>query len=425
MNQPREALTGKNIAGVQFRRAGKIYNFDTNNLDVIIGDFVVVESERGQSIAQIVKLDFLLSEEIGTRAIKPILRRAGKKELANNNRLDKADVVTTTETLVKKHKLKMRILSCESQFGGSKMIIYFTSPGRVDFRDLVRELAGQLKTRIELKQVGARDEAKLLGGIGICGREYCCSSFLREFVPVSIRMAKNQNLAINPSKVSGGCGRLLCCLTYEDSTYSSLRRKLPPKGATLSTHDGMVSGRVIRTDLLNQLASVIDSAGIEHTLPLKDYKIENSAEEEQESIPPIDPAATEWAESLNLEALEAALQSLDHDGKEKKRTPNTTHQKQSSRNNRQNRNRSQRADSQELSSNSKSSSRHENNPSSSSSHSQNQPSKNKGERGRNRPGNPKPTKQSKQPNDRPKSQKQDRPNKVQAARPAKRKEPTN
>ena len=120
----------------------------------------------------------------------------------------------------------MRIINIEVQFGGNKVIVYFSAPGRVDFRELVKELASGLKTRVELKQVGARDEAKLTGGLGICGREFCCSSWLREFVPVSIKMAKNQNLALNPNKVSGGCGRLLCCLTYEDETYSELRQKL-------------------------------------------------------------------------------------------------------------------------------------------------------------------------------------------------------
>ncbi|MDD9950045.1 MAG: regulatory iron-sulfur-containing complex subunit RicT [Zetaproteobacteria bacterium] len=312
MSKSRAAKTGRNIAGVQFRRAGKIYDFDTNNMDVTIGDYVIVDSERGQSIAQVVKLHFLMPEELGSRAIKPIVRRAGKKELAGGNRLQSDSVVQTTQALVKKHKLKMRVLTCESQFGGSKMIIYFTSPGRVDFRELVRELASQLKTRIELKQVGARDEAKLLGGIGICGREYCCSSFLREFVPVSIRMAKNQNLAINPSKVSGGCGRLLCCLTYEDSTYSSLRRKLPPKGALLHTKDGMNSGKVIRTDLLNQLVTILDNTGGEHTLSIQAFDLEEKYAQPQENIAPLAPEAVEWAESLDLEALEAALASAEN-----------------------------------------------------------------------------------------------------------------
>lgn len=148
--------------------------------------------------------------------------------------------------------LKMTVLQSEVQFGGNKVIIFFSATGRVDFRDLVKDLASSLKARVELKQVGARDEAKLVGGIGVCGREFCCSSFLRDFVPVSIKMAKNQNLALNPSKVSGGCGRLLCCLTYENDQYTELRKSFPPKNAQIRCLDDGVVGRVLKGDVLNQ-----------------------------------------------------------------------------------------------------------------------------------------------------------------------------
>ena len=167
--------------------------------------------------------------------------------------------------------LDMRIINVEVQFGGNKVIVFFSAPGRVDFRELVKELASGLKTRVELKQVGARDEAKLTGGIGICGREFCCSSWLREFVPVSIKMAKNQNLALNPNKVSGGCGRLLCCLTYEDETYSELRQKLLPKGTMVELDDGY-TGKVLKGDILNQVLVVELSGGDQRTVAISSVK---------------------------------------------------------------------------------------------------------------------------------------------------------
>jgi cell fate regulator YaaT (PSP1 superfamily) len=147
---------------------------------------------------------------------------AGERDLSEEGQFSESQMMDIARGRVESFKLDMRIMKAEAQMGGNKVIVYFSSPGRVDFRDLVKDLAGALRSRVELKQVGARDEAKLVGGLGICGREYCCSSFLRDFVPVSIKMAKNQNLALNPSKVSGGCGRLLCCLTYENDAYFTM-----------------------------------------------------------------------------------------------------------------------------------------------------------------------------------------------------------
>ena len=179
--------------------------------------------------------------------------------------------------------------------------MHFSAPGRVDFRDLVKDLATGLKARVELKQVGARDEAKLVGGIGICGREFCCSSFLREFVPVSIKMAKNQNLALNPSKVSGGCGRLLCCLTYENDLYTDLRSKLPPRNTRVRAVEEGVVGNVIKGDVLNQVVVIETDEGRQYTVPVAMLEeVERSTGRVEES------EAESWGEDIDLDALSDA-----------------------------------------------------------------------------------------------------------------------
>lgn len=266
-------MSGMNIVGVQFRNAGKMYDFSCGDLELRVGDYVVVDTDRGYSLAQVIKLRYELEKDLGEREIKPILRRATSKEMEKKSRLSEEEVNEFTRNKVKELKLDMRVLQCEIQFGGNKVIVYFTAPGRVDFRELVKELAGGLKTRVELKQVGARDETKILGGVGICGRQYCCSSFLREFVPVSIRMAKNQNLALNPAKVSGGCGRLLCCLTYEDDIYTELRRTLPPKGTKVRILERGDLGTVLRCDVINQLLLVNTENGQQLLVPIKELEV--------------------------------------------------------------------------------------------------------------------------------------------------------
>lgn len=263
-------MNGINIVGVQFRRAGKIYDFDAKDFRLSIGDRVVVETERGPSLAEVKRVAYMEADL--NENLKPIVRIASRKDRDSSGRLTPEFAETFTKQKIKDLNLEMRVISVEIQFGGNKVIVYFSAPGRVDFRELVKELAGGLKTRVELKQVGARDEAKLSGGIGICGREFCCSSFLREFVPVSIKMAKNQNLALNPSKVSGGCGRLLCCLTYEDETYSDLRQRLLPKGARVKLVDDTY-GDVIKGDILNQTMLVELDSGEQRSVPIRDLEV--------------------------------------------------------------------------------------------------------------------------------------------------------
>lgn len=268
-------MSGFNIVGVQFARASKIFSFSYDNLDLVKGDAVVVETERGLSIGYVVSLKFApnLSEEEKKR-FKPVLRKATAKELTNPPIPSVEDVTKFTQEKIDKFRLNMRVLKSEVQFGGNKIIIYFNSPGRVDFRDLVKELASGLKARVELKQVGARDETKLLGGVGICGREYCCSSFLREFVPVSIRMAKNQNLALNPSKISGGCGRLLCCLTYENDVYTELRQNLPPRGVMVQLLETGEEALVLKSDILNQTLFVEFLNGKQQTVSVSEISLD-------------------------------------------------------------------------------------------------------------------------------------------------------
>ena len=247
-------MSNLNIVGIQFRKAGKIYDFSYHDMELKVGNHVVVNTEKGVSYGQVVRLQYVEKSSLGKgRKLKSIVRKANSNEIDRKPKMSEEEISNFTKEKAKQLKLDMKVLKCEVQYGGNKIIIFFSAPGRVDFRDLVKELAKGLKTRLELKQIGARDETKILGGIGVCGREYCCSSFLREFVPVSVKMAKNQNLALNPAKISGGCGRLLCCLTYEDDTYSSLRKTMPPIGIKVRLKDhGLCSAKVLKSDLLNQ-----------------------------------------------------------------------------------------------------------------------------------------------------------------------------
>lgn len=291
-------MTGANIVGVQFRRAGKIYDFNAKSLLLSLGDQVVVETERGPSLAEVKRILYSDEGKRDLSSLKPVMRIATEKDRDSAGRLVPDEVLSFTRERVIRLKLDMRVIGVDIQFGGNKVIIYFTAPGRVDFRELVKELATGLKSRVELKQVGARDEAKQVGGLGICGREFCCSSFLREFVPVSIRMAKNQNLALNPSKVSGGCGRLLCCLTYENDIYKELRQKLPPRKSTLRLADG-TTGIMVKGDVLNQKVRIQLESGDLVTAALADVEVlDKKAVAAQKSA-----EADDWGEDLDLGEL--------------------------------------------------------------------------------------------------------------------------
>ena len=298
-------MDGLNIVGVQFRRAGRIYDFLTGDIDLRVGDDVVVETERGPSLAKVSQVRFDDTSSSG-KELKTILRLASKRDLEETRKLTPEYATSFARERADQLQLKMSVLQSEVQFGGNKVIVYFSASGRVDFRELVKELASGLKARVELKQVGARDEAKLVGGLGICGREFCCSSFLREFVPVSIKMAKNQNLALNPSKVSGGCGRLLCCLTYENDLYTDLRKQLPPKGARArAIEDGLI-GQIIKADVLNKVVVIMSEDGRQVTAPVSKIEVLEAVTER----PDDDSEAEVWGEDIDL----AVLAAMDDEG---------------------------------------------------------------------------------------------------------------
>ncbi len=232
------------IVGIRFKRACKIYSFDPAGLNLKEGDEVIVETARGHGFGEVVKSPHEVEEEDLVSPLRSVARRAteeDKKQMkANEEAANRA--LAICESKINKHGLPMRLVDAEYAFDGSQLIFYFTADGRVDFRELVRDLASTFHTRIELRQIGVRDEAKLIGGLGPCGRDCCCTTFLSDFAPISIRMAKRQNLALNPAKISGLCGRLMCCLRFEDEAYKEAQAKLPRPGTPVVTPEG--EGRV-------------------------------------------------------------------------------------------------------------------------------------------------------------------------------------
>ena len=287
-----------NLAAVQFKRAGKVYHFVVReHMTLLVGDTVVVDTDRGLSLAKVVQLVY---KKDCDKQAKPIIRKATAGDL-QEGRISTGDAQSFVQKKITQLELNMKVLKVEVQFSGNKVVVYFSAPGRVDFRKLVKEVAAGLKLRVELKQVGPRNETKLLGGMGVCGREYCCSSFLRDFLPVSTRMAKNQNLALNPGKVSGGCGRLLCCLKYENDTYSELRRKLPPRGALVEVPSHNLRGIVSKVDLLNEML-MVETDNNEHlNVAAQDVKILQISS--QARSPDKSDDEQDWGEDLDLKDL--------------------------------------------------------------------------------------------------------------------------
>ena len=246
------------VIGVRFRKAGKIYFFDPMDLEIENGEAVIVETARGIEYGRVVLGVKEVDDEKVVQPLKPVLRVATEadEKQAEMNRQKEKDAFQICLEKIAKHKLEMKLIDAEYTFDNNKVLFYFTADGRIDFRELVKDLAAVFKTRIELRQIGVRDEAKILGGIGICGRELCCHTFLSEFAPVSIKMAKEQNLSLNPIKISGVCGRLMCCLKNEEETYEYLNSGLPNVGDTVTTDDGL-RGEVQTVSVLRQLVKVI------------------------------------------------------------------------------------------------------------------------------------------------------------------------
>lgn len=244
------------VIGVRFRHAGRIYYFNPGAIKLHKGDYVVLETSRGVEYGMTVTDPRLASEEDIVPPLRMVLRKATEKddEIYKKNLMQEKEAFVLCQQKIKDHKLDMNLVDVEYTFDGSKVLFYFTADGRVDFRELVKDLASAFRTRIELRQIGVRDETKMNCGIGICGRPFCCASFLTDFAPVSIKMAKDQNLSLNPTKISGTCGRLMCCLKYEESTYEELNKKLPTEGDLVETNDG--SGEVLHVNVLRQLIKV-------------------------------------------------------------------------------------------------------------------------------------------------------------------------
>ncbi|HOO43840.1 MAG TPA: stage 0 sporulation family protein [Bacillota bacterium] len=267
------------VVAIQFNRLGKKYYFDTAHIDVKNGDKVVVETARGIELGFVVSDRMTIKNDELVSPLKPIVRIANAEDIRNyeENTEKEVFVLAKTDELVKKNQLEMKLLNCEYTLDKSKLIIYFNAEGRVDFRELVKDLANEFHVRIELRQVGTRDGAKVLGGIGPCGRKTCCTTFLTEFQPVSIKMAKNQNLSLNPNNISGICGKLLCCIKYEDDTYKDLRKQMPKMDSYVDTPAGR--GRVTQLNYVMQEVSV-DIQGSTHVFHIKELRIEQTGSQE-------------------------------------------------------------------------------------------------------------------------------------------------
>ncbi|HAV00693.1 MAG: stage 0 sporulation family protein [Lachnospiraceae bacterium] len=262
-----------NVIGVRFRTAGKVYYFDPGELEISRGEHVIVETARGVEYGTVVLPPTDVPDEKVVMPLKEVVRKATPKDddTEENNRRREKEAYKICLEKIKKHGLEMKLIEAEYTFDNNKLLFYFTADGRIDFRELVKDLASVFKTRIELRQIGVRDETKILGGIGFCGRPLCCHTYLSDFVPVSIKMAKEQNLSLNPTKISGICGRLMCCLKNEEETYEYLNRKMPGVGDAVTTYDGF-KGEVSSVNILRQLVKVVIDEGDEKEI--REYKAE-------------------------------------------------------------------------------------------------------------------------------------------------------
>jgi len=270
------------IVGIRFKKAGKVYYFDPAGIDLKVDDHIVVETTRGTELGYVVIAPKqVLVNEI-TTPLKPVIRKADEDDIGHAQEIASKEEESLTECgkLIEKLNLPMKLLSAEYNLDESRLTFFFSAEERVDFRELVRKLTNRFKTRVELRQIGPRDEAKLVGGLGKCGRPLCCESFLSEFAPVSIKMAKEQNLSLNPMKISGLCGRLLCCLGYESEQYQAMKRKLPKEGQRVSTPMGMA--RVIGSNPLKETISIELENQTVVELPLSEITIQDDETSEQE-----------------------------------------------------------------------------------------------------------------------------------------------
>ncbi len=274
----------KNIVGVRFKKPGKVYFFDPGELQINNKDFVIVETAQGQEYGEVVISNRTMPDENIVKPLKKVIRIAtykDKKQEEENKKKEK-EAFEICKKKIKEHNLDMTLTDVEFKFDNSKVLFYFTAEGRIDFRDLVKDLASIFKTRIELRQIGVRDEVKRIGGNGVCGRELCCCSFLGNFETVSIKMAKEQNMSLNPSKISGNCGRLMCCLKYEQDVYEEKMKRLPKIGAIVKTEDGEGTVEGVETLKERLRVKLKDDNGENYykKYDAKDVKIIKNIEEE-------------------------------------------------------------------------------------------------------------------------------------------------
>lgn len=302
------------VIGVRFRTAGKIYFFDPVNFDIKRGDHVIVETARGIEFGTVMAGIREVEDDKVIQPLKPVLRIANERDMEQeaNNKIKEKEAFRICLEKIRKHELEMKLIDAEYTFDNNKVLFYFTADGRIDFRELVKDLASVFKTRIELRQIGVRDETKIVGGIGICGRPLCCHSYLSDFIPVSIKMAKEQNLSLNPTKISGVCGRLMCCLKNEEETYVELNRKLPGVGDYVTTADGL-KGEVQSVNVLRQLVKIVVDEGDEKEI--REYPVEelqfrrrhgkkekvDLSEEELQELEKLEKEERQSAEAAELE----------------------------------------------------------------------------------------------------------------------------
>ena len=261
------------VIGVRFRTAGKVYFFDPLQLEIKRGDHVIVETARGIEYGTVVSGVHEVEDDKVIQPLKPVLRIATPRDVEQEaaNKIKEREAYKICLEKIRKHELEMKLIDAEYTFDNNKVLFYFTADGRIDFRELVKDLASVFKTRIELRQIGVRDETKIVGGIGICGRPLCCHSYLSDFIPVSIKMAKEQNLSLNPTKISGVCGRLMCCLKNEEETYEELNRRLPGIGDAVTTDDGL-KGEVQSVNVLRQIVKVV--VDVDDEKEIRDYEVD-------------------------------------------------------------------------------------------------------------------------------------------------------
>ena len=294
------------VVGIRFRNVGKIYYFNPRGYKMKTGDHVIVETARGIEYGRVVLGPKEVREEEVVHPLKEVLRVATAEddEREAQNRLKEKDAFKICQKKIREHGLEMKLIDAEYTFDNNKVLFYFTADGRIDFRQLVKDLAAIFKTRIELRQIGVRDETKIRGGIGICGRELCCHTYLSEFAPVSIKMAKEQNLSLNPSKISGVCGRLMCCLTNEEQTYEELNRHLPANGDHVTTPEGL-KGDVQAVNVLRQQVKVVVTLDNDEK-EIREYKASELKFKPRRKKKDVKLSKEEMAELRNLEEKNGA-----------------------------------------------------------------------------------------------------------------------